>query len=182
MNTRAAFMLAAMLVMGQSPAAQTPAPAKPASPPAAQTPAPATPASPPATALQAPAQNPAQPQAEPYTYKPEGRRDPFVSLLARGVEPSTQTKGPTGSGIGSLTTLEISVRGIVRSRGTYVAMVRSSDGKTYIVHVNDRLSDGVVKEITLQGLVVQQEVNDPLSLVKQREVRKNLRSVVDEGK
>lgn len=167
MNTRAAFMLAAMLVMGQSPAAQTPAPAKPAAPPA--------------VAPQAPGQTPAQPQAEPYSYKPDGRRDPFVSLLARGVEPTPQVRG-SSTGIGSLTTLEISVRGLVQISGRYVAMVRSSDGKTYIVHVNDRLSDGVIKEITLQGLVVLQEVNDPLSLVKQREVRKNLRSVVEEGK
>lgn len=165
-NTGAAFMLPAMLVMGQSPAAQTPAPAKPASPSAA--------------APQAPGQKPAQPQEEPYSYKPEGRRDPFVNLLARGVDPTPGPKG--GTGIGSLTTLEISVRGLVQISGRYVAMVRSSDGKTYIAHVNDRLSDGVIKEITLQGLVVLQEVNDPLSLVKQREVRKNLRSVVEEGK
>jgi hypothetical protein len=60
-------------------------------------------------------------------------------------------------------------------------MVLAPDGKTYIVHVNDRLVDGVVKQITPQGIVVLQEVNDPLSLVKQREVRKNLRSA-EEGK
>ena len=36
--------------------------------------------------------------------------------------------------------------------------------------------DGTVKSITPQGLVVVQQVNDPLSLVKQREIRKLLRS------
>jgi hypothetical protein len=33
--------------------------------------------------------------------------------------------------------------------------------------------------VTPQGLIVIQEVNDPLSLVKQREVRKLLRSLED---
>ena len=36
-----------------------------------------------------------------------------------------------------------------------------------------------MKSITPQGLVIVQDVNDPLSLVKQREVRKLLRSLED---
>ena len=39
--------------------------------------------------------------------------------------------------------------------------------------------DGTIKTVTLQGLIVIQEVKDPLSLVKQREVRKLLRSLED---
>ena len=159
-------MLAAVLAMSQSLAAQGPAPATPPAQPAA-TPPP-------------PGQKPAEAQQELYSYKPEGRRDPFVSLVARGVEPSPQARA-SSLGISSLTTGEISVRGVVQSRGEYVAMVLAPDGKTYIVHVNDRFVDGVVKQITPQGIVVLQEVNDPLSLVKQREVRKNLRSA-EEGK
>ena len=41
--------------------------------------------------------------------------------------------------------------------------------------------DGTVKSIGVQGLVIIQEVNDPLSLIKQREVRRGLRAM-DEGK
>ena len=37
---------------------------------------------PPAAAAPAPVTPP--PPAEPYTYDPDGRRDPFVSLVARG--------------------------------------------------------------------------------------------------
>ena len=161
-----ALMLAAMLVIGQSLTAQTPAPAKPSAPPAVAPPA--------------EGQNPAQPQEEPYSYKPDGRRDPFVSLYARGIEQTTQGRGPS-RGISGQMTGEVSVRGVVQSRGGYVAMVQGPDGKTHIVHVNDRFIDGVVKQITPQGLVVLQDVTDPLSLVKQREVRKNLRSA-EEGK
>ena len=119
-------------------------------------------------------------KGEPYTYTPDGRRDPFVSLLSRGVEPSPQAKSST-NGIRGLTTAEVSVRGVVQSRGVFVAMVQAPDSKTYLVHANDRFIDGIVTQVTPQGIVVLQEVNDPLSLVKQREVRKNLRSA-EEGK
>lgn len=78
-----------------------------------------------------------------------------------------------------MSTAEISVKGVLQSRGAYVAIVSGPDAKTYIVHVNDRLVDGIVKGITPQGLVIIQEVNDPLSLVKQREVRKGLRASED---
>ena len=74
---------------------------------------------------------------------------------------------------------EISVRGIMQSRGALVAMIQGPDNKTYIVHGGDKLADGTIKTITPQGLIVIQEVNDPLSLVKQREVRKLLRSLED---
>jgi hypothetical protein len=143
--------------------AQTPpAPPKQATP-TAQTPAAATPV-----------------EGEAYSYKPDGRRDPFVSLLSRGIEPAAVSKGSI-TGIHGLTTAELSVRGIVNTKGRYIAMVQGPDTKTYIAHPNDRLVDGVITRITAQGLVILQEVNDPLSLVKQREVRKNLRSA-EEGK
>ena len=74
---------------------------------------------------------------------------------------------------------EISVRGIMQSRGTLIAMIQGPDTKTYIVHQGDKLLDGTIKAITPQGLIVIQQVNDPLSLVKQREIRKLLRSLED---
>ena len=36
--------------------------------------------------------------------------------------------------------------------------------------------DGTIKAITADGVVFSQDVNDPLSLVKQKEVRKPVRS------
>jgi type IV pilus assembly protein PilP len=157
----AVFIAATGLVCAQgAPAVQ---PANPASPqPAA-----------PATASPAPA-------AEAYTYDPSGRRDPFVSLLSRGME--TTAAGRTKlTGLAGMTTGEVMLRGILQSRNTYVALVSGPDGKTYQAHVNDRLLDGVIRSVTPQGIVIMQDVNDPLSLVKQREVRKGLRTA-DDGK
>lgn len=123
-------------------------------------------------------QAPAQTPAESYSYQPDGRRDPFLSLVGTGSDPrsssSRKTEGPAG-----MTLAEISVRGVMESRGTLVAMIQGPDNKTYIVHQGDKLLDGTIKTITPQGLIVVQEVNDPLSLVKQREIRKLLRSLED---
>lgn len=133
----------------------------------------------------APAQQPAQPSAPPaapaaspsppteqFTYKPEGRRDPFVSLMQRG---ESRQGARQGEGLSSLAADELTVKGIVQSRGGYIAMVQGPDAKTYVVHPNDRLLDGTVKVITAQAIVILQEVNDPLSIIKQREIRKALR-------
>ena len=116
------------------------------------------------------------PVPEAYTYDPAGRRDPFVSLLSRGIEPAS---GKKLTGLAGMTTGEVMLRGVLQSRNSYVALVSGPDGKTYSVHVNDRLLDGVIRSVTPQGIVIMQEVNDPFSLVKQREVRKGLRTAED---
>jgi len=67
----------------------------------------------------------------------------------------------------------------VLAGGALVAMIQGPDNKTYIVHPGDKLLDGAIKSITPQGLVIEQEVNDPLSVVKQREIRKLLRGLED---
>jgi len=168
-----------------APAPQTAAtPEKPApspqtaAPPAKPVAAPQT-APPPAKPVAAPpTPQPAsasEPPPEAYTYRSEGRRDPFLTLVGGGRDTgglSRRAEGPAGMTVG-----EITVRGIMQSRGALVAMVQGSDTKTYIMHPGDKLLDGAIKTITPQGLVVVQEVNDPLSLVKQREVRKLLKSL-----
>ena len=134
----------------------------------------------PAAAAQTSAAAPAPPPApaEIYSYNPEGRRDPFVSLLFRGADekPASRAAGPAG-----LVINEISIRGIIRDRASYVAMIAGPDNKTHIVHQNDKVFDGSVKAITADSVIFSQNVNDPLSLVKQREVRKYLRAT-QEGK
>jgi Tfp pilus assembly protein PilP len=146
----------------------------------AQTPAQATPTPAPATAGQGatpPADGPelGPTPAEGYTYQADGRRDPFLNLLGTGSEArSTRTRneGPAGMAVA-----EISVRGVLASRGSLIAMIEGPDKKTYVVHTGDKFQDGTIRSITPQGLVIVQEVNDPLSLVKQREIHKLLRSL-----
>ena len=131
--------------------------------PAAQS-APAKPASDPVT----------PPAPEGYSYRAEGRRDPFVSLLNRGPDPRQRK----GEGLAGLLAADVVLKGILQNRGTFLAIVQGPDGKRqYIAHPNDRFADGVVKAITADSMLILQEVNDPLSLTKQREIRKTLRAV-----
>jgi type IV pilus assembly protein PilP len=163
---RLAFAVAATLMAAGGPIfAQGPAPAQPAKPPA---PAPAQPAG----AKPAPAQ-PAPPEAPAYTYQPEGRRDPFVSLLVRGSDPASAASRPPG--LPGLLINEVVVKGIVRDKSGFIGMIQGPDTKTHIVRAGDRLMDGTVKSITADTVVFSQDVTDPLSLVKQREVRKAVR-------
>ena len=92
---------------------------------------------------------------------------------------SATTKGGKGDGPGGLSVSEISVNGVLHGRTGLVAMIQGPDKKTYVVHQGDKFADGTIKNIIPQGLIIVQEVNDPLSLVKQREVRKLLRSLED---
>ena len=191
-------LAALVAVLTAAPVAAQPAPTQPPSPPAktdaASAPKAATPAAKPEaapadTAATSPptAEKPAAPASqsaasqppapEAYTYRPDGRRDPFLSLLGSGTNPVATSR--RGEGPGGLAVSDLSVRGVMQSRGALVAMISGPDNKTYIVHQGDKLLDGTIKTITPQGLVVVQEVNDPLSLVKQREVRKLLRSLED---
>ena len=158
----------AMLSAQQTKASTTPA--KPASP---ATPAPAADAG-----KDAKDAKPGAPPAETYAYDPAGRRDPFLNLVGVSSEARANAKKGEGGPAG-MTVSEISVRGVMQSRGKLVAMVMGPDSKTYIVHEGDRFLDGAIKLITPQGLVIEQEVNDPLSVVKQREIRKLLRGLED---
>lgn len=148
--------LAAGPVSGQTPAAAAPAAADPAAPAAGGA-------------------------LEPvgYTYDPAGRRDPFVSLVRRGSD--APESGTRASGLVGLGTAEVSLRGTLASRGAYVGILQGVDSKTYIVRSGDRLADGTIRSISANQMVILQRVDDPLSLEKQREVRKMLRQT-DEAK
>jgi Tfp pilus assembly protein PilP len=152
------FVLAAALALAAPGGAQAPAP------PAGK------------KAPEAPAVNPDLPVPPAnYEYAGGGRRDPFISLVNRGVDPRGGEPAFRAEGVPGLMTSEITVRGILQSRGEWVAMVSGVDGKVYTIRAGAKLADGVVREVTAQAVVILQDVNDPLSLDKQREVRKFLR-------
>jgi Tfp pilus assembly protein PilP len=160
------FVASATAIAGAQKTAASTAPAAASTAPAA-VPASATAPTPDTTP------KPAAPES--YSYDPAGRRDPFLNLLGTGSGPTSRKgEGPSGIAVA-----EISVRGVLQSRNGLIAMVQGPDNKTYIVHQGDKLLDGTIKSVTPQGLVFVQEVNDPLSLIKTREVRKLLRSLED---
>lgn len=158
-------LLIAIALWAAAASAQTPAPRDPAAP--APAPAPGTVS---ATEGQAAA---AAPQG--YAYDPQGRRDPFISLVRRGAEAPGNAAGTRPPGLAGLTTTEVALRGTLKGRQGFVAMVEGVDKKTYLARPGDKLLDGTVRAITADAMVILQRVNDPLSLDTEREVRKVLR-------
>ena len=189
-TTSRVFVLAVLFaaLMGAAVSAAQSSPSKaPAAPPAANAPAPANAAAPvsaptsatapapaPGTApAPAAAVTPLEPQG--YTYDPQGRRDPFVSLLRRGGDVPRASGGTRPNGLAGLETSEVTLKGTIATQGTYVGILQGSDNKTYIVRAGDKLLDGTIRVINPESMVIAQQVTDPLSLEKQREVRKLLR-------
>ena len=163
-RTLTCICLVAALTAADASGAGQSAPAKPGG----QTPPPAEakPAAP-----QPPASQPAPPAA--FSYNPEGRRDPFVSLANRGADGRSVANRPTG--LPGVLIDEVTVKGIIKDQSGLMALIQGGDSKIYRVRPGDRLMDGTVKAITPDAVVFSQDVNDPLVLQKQREIRKSLR-------
>ena len=118
-----------------------------------------------------------------YSYSPGGRRDPFTSLTTKSGPIAGPAPGTTPKGASGISVDELNVKGIMHSNGSYVAMVSGASGnrQTYTVKAGSRLLDGTVQSISAEAVVILQQVSDPLSLQKQRQVRKPLRTQ-EEGK
>lgn len=181
----AAFVLLLMLAVPAHAADTKPVPPKPAAPapiveakPTAAKPSTATPsaATPPAAAVVVPD---AFPLSGPYTYKSDGRRDPFQNLSGTGGDPKAPPRAPV-AGIAGIRVDDLSVRGVMQSRDRLVAMIQGPDSRTYLIHQGDKLADGAVKSITPQGLVLLQDIVDPRAKDRTREVHKALRTSDDE--
>lgn len=107
-----------------------------------------------------------------YTYQPGGRRDPFISLLVNiGPSIGTQVRPP---GIQGLLIQETALKGIVKDQTGYIAMLLGPADKNYFVRIGQRLYDGVITAMDAATVTFRQEVTDPLSPVKTRDVKKSL--------
>lgn len=107
--------------------------------------------------------------ADTYRYDPQGRRDPFQSLV--GPSPKIRREG---TGVPSFLIDEMKLQGIIRTRAGLVAMIAGPDNKGYLLKVGDKTLDGEVVRITPSSVVFRQEVNDPTRIERYREVVKDL--------
>ncbi len=112
-----------------------------------------------------------EPQPGDYVYNPGGRRDPFVSLL-KPVEGSIKTNRPVG--MEGFLIQEVALKGIVKTKEGYISMIVGPDGKSYFCTVGQRLFDGAITAMDQTSVTFRQEVTDPLSPVKVRDVKKSL--------
>jgi type IV pilus assembly protein PilP len=106
-----------------------------------------------------------------YRYDPQGRRDPFRSLI--GPSPKLDA-GQRPPGLAGFLIDEMKLQGIFKTRAGMTAMIGGPDNKGYSLRVGDKVLDGEVIRITTTSVVFRQEVNDPTRIERFREVVKDL--------
>jgi hypothetical protein len=112
-----------------------------------------------------------------YVYDPQGRRDPFIDLLAG--EKKERTPGVSGEQ--ALLIGELEVVGISYGKGQYWAIVTGPDGMPYFLKKGDRLFDGYVLSIDSNKVVFRRELRRPGLLKNYEDIVKKL-SPEEEGK
>jgi Tfp pilus assembly protein PilP len=121
----------------------------------------------------------APPRAEPKPATPAkllgaaGRRDPFVSPIrsASAVSPASACT----SGKRCLAIPELILQGTVRDvSGKMMAVVSTSNRRTYTLRENDQVFNGSVEKITSDSIIFREYVRDALGRESAREVVKKL--------
>lgn len=109
--------------------------------------------------------------AETYRYDPQGRRDPFRSLV--GPAPKLED-GKRPPGVPGFLIDEIKLTGVVRTKQGIAGVISGPDNKGYLIRVGEKVLDGEIIRITPSSVVFRQEVNDPTRIERYREVVKDL--------
>jgi Tfp pilus assembly protein PilP len=178
MRTVTAFVLflagtaLAAVSAAQAPAAPAPANAAPSAsttPPAVIAPVPESPGQ---SLIE---QDESAMSGRAYTYDPAGRRDPFRSLLVREQNRGGAERPP---GIAGIAIDDLVVHGIWKTRAGYVAQIRATDNKSYLIRAGDLLYDGEVTRVGPNEVSFRQNLNDPQSVKPFREVTKQLNATV----
>jgi Tfp pilus assembly protein PilP len=159
------------------PGAQAAAPKTPAAKPAAPKTAATKPAKKPATPVRAAADK--KPSAGAEAAKPAVRRDPFESLVARQEAAAKGGQnlppGKAGLQVGTLR-----VDGIVKANSGMIAVVTNPQARTYFLREGDRLYDGAVEKISMDGVTFHEEGKDAFGKPVERQVNKRIYSMAGE--
>ncbi len=115
-----------------------------------------------------------------FIYNPAGRRDPFISL-AKPVSSDDGANRIRRPGIEGFLLQETSLKGVVKTIDGWIAVLEGPDRKGYFVRVGQRMHDGVDTSVDAGGLTFRQEITDPLSPAKSRDVRRLLNSAQEES-
>ncbi|MEO6325084.1 MAG: hypothetical protein ABIT01_17995 [Thermoanaerobaculia bacterium] len=106
-----------------------------------------------------------------YTYEVGGRRDPFRSLLIRN---PNADRGPRPAGPAGMLVDELELQGTIRIKSGWVAMMRGTDNRAYLLKKGNTVFDGEVIDITGNDITFRQNVNDPTNPKPFRDVVKSL--------
>jgi len=109
-------------------------------------------------------------------YDPAGHPDPFLNLLGlRTGREDAVVEAAAVPGIGGMRISEIAFVGTSLNDGTYTAVLRGKDSRTYFLREGERLRDGYVKKIQGDSVVFVQETKLRSGKVMTQEIAKQLR-------
>jgi Tfp pilus assembly protein PilP len=164
------------------PAATKPAPqaanpaSKPAGKPGAKSAKGATKGKAPAKRATKTVEKPRTPGSAPAAAESEvkqARRDPFESLLGRQSNKAPANLPPGKLGL-QVSTLRLD--GIVRAPNGMIAVVSNPQSRTYFLREGDRLYDGSVEKISMDGVSFHEEGKDAFGKPVERQVNKRIYS------
>jgi len=145
---------------------------KPAAKPAAKARAKKSPAKPAVKAVEKPSIPGSAPAATESEMR-QARRDPFESLLGRQGSKGTKNLPPGKLGL-EVSTLRLD--GIVRAPNGMIAVVSNPQARTYFLREGDRLYDGSVEKISMEGVSFHEEGKDAFGKPVERQVNKRIYS------
>jgi len=108
--------------------------------------------------------------AASFSYDPEGRRDPFKNLMAgRDVKERPGAGGLTQLSIGDMTLV-----GIVKTRGKLTAIVSGPQGFPHFVKAGDRFADGYVLDVQETQAVFRVTTEKGIPLMRPKDIVKEI--------
>ena len=103
-------------------------------------------------------------------YDPEGRRDPFRSLLDSMEGPEEEGEAARPPGLPGMLVEELELEGIIETPSGILAFVLGRDDISYIIRPGTKLYNGEVKEILHDRVIFRQQADDPKQLRPYEEV------------
>jgi hypothetical protein len=110
---------------------------------------------------------------KPAAEKPVVRRDPFDTLLTRA-RPSNSPPENLPPGKAGLIVETLRINGIVHSANGMIAVVSNSQQRVYFLREGDKLYDGSVEKIELEGISFKEIGKDAFGKPLERVVTKRL--------
>lgn len=105
----------------------------------------------PDTTSESPGQD-ADPSNRARSYDSGGRRDPFLPPPPR-TRPD-RFVGARPRGLAGIAVEEMTLRGLVRLGGKYLAMLETEHGRSHVVRGGEELFDGYVQSVAAGGVVI----------------------------
>lgn len=107
------------------------------------------------------------------------RRDPFESLISRQ-QAAARSQAALPPGIAGLQVSTLRLDGIVKSPRGMIAVVSNPQARTYFLREGDKLYDGQVEKIAMDGVSFHEEGKDAFGKPVERQVNKRIYSSAGE--